>query len=67
MQQLWGMIRAMQIIVYMGLVTYPAPGHTIYFMKSCMLFASMDVMDGQLVYNEIFKFKDTEALNDNFN
>jgi hypothetical protein len=57
MQQLWGMIRAMQIIVYMGLITYPAPGHTTFFMQGCMLFAQMDVMDGGIIFDMIFTFK----------
>jgi hypothetical protein len=41
----------------MGLITYPAPGHTTFFMQGCMLFAQMDVMDGGLIFDMIFTFK----------
>jgi hypothetical protein len=60
------MIRAMQLIVYMGLVTYPAPGHTIVFMNGCMMFAAMDIFDGSGLYEKLFQFKQTSPLNDNY-
>ena len=50
MQQLWGMIRAMQIIILAGLIEIPMPAHALVFMKGCMSFAQMDVFDGSGLY-----------------
>jgi hypothetical protein len=39
MQQLWGMIRAMQMIVTEFLIRVPTPGHTFVFFQGCMKIA----------------------------
>jgi hypothetical protein len=39
MQQLWGMIRAMQMIILIALIKTPQPAHTFTFLKGCMMFA----------------------------
>ena len=66
MQQLWGMIRAMQMIVLGALVRVPTPAHTFLFFTGCMIFAQMDVLDGQGLYEILFEFKDTKPLSQNF-
>ena len=50
MQQLWGTIRAMQMIVLTGLIRVPLPVHSFMFMIGAMQFAQMDVFDGQNYY-----------------
>ena len=66
MQQLWGMIRAMQTIILAGLIDIPMPAHALVFMKGCMSFAQMDVFDGSGLYAQVFDFKPTEPLTPNF-
>jgi hypothetical protein len=66
MQQLWGMIRAMQTIVLNAVIIIPTPAHTFLFMSGCMMFAQMDVMDGAGIFENLFVFKDTDPLNPNF-
>ena len=39
MQQLWGMIRAMQFIILTYLVKVPTPAHTFKFFQGCAVFA----------------------------
>ena len=39
MQQLWGMIRAMQFIILSFLVRVPTPAHTFTFFQGCAVFA----------------------------
>jgi hypothetical protein len=59
MQQLWGMIRTLQMMILIALVKIPQPPHTFVFFKACMVFASFDLLDGAEVYELIFIFKDT--------
>ena len=66
MQQLWGMIRAMQFIILTFLVRVPTPAHTFKFFAGCAVFAQMDILDGKGFYSEWFDFKHTEPLNDNY-
>lgn len=46
MQQLWGMIRALQMIVLSALIRTPLPSHCFIFFQGCMMFAQMDILDG---------------------
>ena len=39
MQQLWGMIRALQMIILTALVRTPIPAATFMFFQGCMMFA----------------------------
>jgi hypothetical protein len=66
MQQLWGMIRALQMIVLCHLVRVPTPSIAYMFFSGCMLFAQMDVLDGKEFYTKWFSFKKTAPLNSNF-
>ena len=66
MQQLFGMIRALQMIVLTALIRVPTPAHSFIFFAGCMLFASMDVLDGGGFYEDWFVFLETPPLNQNF-
>jgi len=66
MQKLWGMLRALQTIILLALVRVPTPVHTFLFFQACILFASMDILDGAAWYEEWFIFKETSALNPNY-
>ena len=46
MQQLWGMIRAVQMIIFYCLVAVPIPAHAFTFYEACMFFAKQDMFDG---------------------
>jgi hypothetical protein len=59
MQQLWGMIRAMQFIILCFLIKVPTPGHTHKFFEGCAAFAQMDILDGKTLYEKMFEFKET--------
>jgi hypothetical protein len=64
MQQLWGMIRALQMVVLSGLVKTPIPTHTFLFFKVSMTFAQMDILDGKGFYEEWFNFRQTSSIDD---
>jgi len=66
MQQLWGMIRAMQMIILCAVIQVSFPAHTFMFFQACMLFAKMDILSGEDFYNAYFELKETIALNPNF-
>lgn len=66
MQQLFGMIRALQMIVIQGLIRIPLPGHTLEFFKGCMIFAQTDVFDGESYYDQWFEFEPTNPVNENY-
>lgn len=66
MQYLWGMIRAMQMIVMMSLVLVVLPSYAQMFFAGAILFANMDVLSGEDFYENNFNFKETEALNERF-
>ena len=66
MQQLWGMIRAMQMIILCAVVKVSFPAHTYLFFQGCMLFAKMDVLSGESFFNTYFLLKKTKPLNSNF-
>jgi hypothetical protein len=63
MQQLWGMIRAMQVIVTEMLIEVPTPAHTFVFFQGCMKVAQLDIFDGATFYEKAFRFKETKPLN----
>ena len=66
MQQLWGTIRAVQMIVLIALVKVNLPINTFIFFQGCVVIADMDVMDGQTFFEDNFEFYPTPPLNDNF-
>ena len=66
MQQLWGMIRALQMIVLSALMNVNYPPHTVIFFKTCMIFAQMDIINGEGMYEEYMTFKETPPINAKF-
>ena len=66
MQQLWGMIRALQMIVLSALIRVPLPAHCFMFFQGCMMFAQMDILDGQGFYKKWFKFRETTPHSEMF-
>ena len=59
---LWGMIRALQMISLSGLVNVKIPIQLHIFLAVCVVFAGMDIFDGQGLFEKIFEFKETEAI-----
>lgn len=66
MQQLWGMIRAMQIILLQTLIEIPFPAYTFMFFQGCLMFAQIDIFSGETFYPIIFEFKETEPFTGKF-
>jgi hypothetical protein len=66
MQELWGMIRAMQMIVLSILAEIQLPVHTFLFYQESLVIADMDIFMGETIIEAIMRFKETDALNDNF-
>ena len=62
MQSLWGMIRALQMITLSGLINVKIPIHLHIFMEVSVIFAGMDVFSGEDYYEEMFEFKETDAI-----
>jgi hypothetical protein len=66
MQRLFGMIRTMQILAMSSLIFVTFPSHTMTFFGGAIMFANIDIFSGDELYEAIFEFKTTYALNDKF-
>jgi hypothetical protein len=66
MQELWGMIRAIQMIVLSALVNITLPINLFIFLEICMTFAQMDVLDGGTIIANNLVFYPTEPVNGAF-
>ena len=67
MQELWGMIRAVQMIALSALVQINFPVNLFLFLGICINFASMDILQAEEIYANNLEFKETEPINDAFN
>ena len=56
----------MQLIVLSALVPVPYPGHTYLFFQGCMLFAKMDILQGEEFYRSNFAFVYTDPYTNSF-
>lgn len=63
MEQLWSLIRAVQMMILSGLVNIQIPINMFLYLKVCLLFAQMDIFKGEEIYEKNLKFKETEPLN----
>ena len=54
------------MIVLISLMTVHFPNHTQFFMRGAIAFASMDIFNSEVLYNELFTFKRTTPLNTQF-
>ena len=66
MQALWGMIRTLQLIVLSNLVNVPFPSHAEVFFNGCIIFANMDIFDGEIIYRKNMPMKYTKPYDSNF-
>ena len=66
MQALWGMIRTLQLIILSNLVNVPFPSHAEVFFKGCIVFANMDIFDGEILYRTNMPMKFTPPYDDNY-
>ena len=60
------MIRTLQLIILSNLVNCPFPPHASVFFEGCILFANMDILDGEEIYREKMIMKATDAYDDNY-
>jgi hypothetical protein len=67
MQQLWGMIRAVQMMALSALVNINLPVNLFIFLAICINFSQMDIYQGEEIYANNLEFKETEPINDAFN
>ena len=49
MQEIWGMIRAVQMIVLSVLVNITFPINLFIFLEVCIAFAQMDIVGGEAI------------------
>ena len=61
MQQLWGMIRAIQMITLSATIRVSIPALMMLYMTICIEFAKMDIFSGEKYYEYYLKFKETPA------
>ncbi len=66
MQQLWGMIRALQLIVLASLMNLQFPANAAVFYQGAIMFATMDLLSGEKLYGLLFDFKETPPLSEKF-
>ena len=66
MQQLWSMIRAMQLIIISVLVMIPLPWVAQVFFSFSVMFANMDVLSGEDLYDKYLGFSQSSPLNDQY-
>lgn len=67
LQNLWSLIRTLQVSLYMALVEYSYPAHTTMFMGVMVEIAELDLLNGEAIYQAIFSFADTPSFSDHFN
>ena len=66
MQELWGMIRALQMISLSALVTVNIPTHLHLYLAICVVFAQMDLFSGEALYDAHMVFKPTKPPSEQF-
>jgi hypothetical protein len=66
MQQLYGLIRSMQLILLSFLSDVAYPAHAYVFFQGGILFAGMDVFSGEDLYEKYLQFKETSPINKRF-
>ena len=66
MTYLWGLIRAMQMIVLQSLLSINYPPHAAVFFQAGITFAAVDVLKGEQLYETIFVFTPTPPLTPRF-
>jgi len=59
LQQLWGMIRALQMIILVALIDIQIPAPTLVFFQGCILIAQMDLIGGEAWYANNMNFLET--------
>jgi hypothetical protein len=66
MQNLYGLLRSIQMVTFSSLMRIPLQGFTALFFSGLFEFAGADVFDGSGLYEEMFTFIDTPAHNAKF-
>ena len=62
----FGTIRAMQMIGLSGLVEANLPFNLFIFLQAMIEFAQMDILGSEILYEEIFNFKETTPISQKF-
>jgi len=66
MASLFGMVRAMQLIVLCAMLKANFPANTQTFFLGASVIASMDVFEAEAHYERLFAFKETRPVNEKF-
>lgn len=66
MQQLFGMVRTIQIIIWLGLISINLPGIVLVFLQGCMLIAQFDLFDIWWALEDYIKVRATDPYNQHF-
>lgn len=65
-QYLWGMIRALQLIILSSLTNVNLPSTSSLFFDQAIQFATTDIFDGNQIYENYLNLSETEPFNDKF-
>ena len=65
-QALWGLMNAMQMIIYSSMINIQLPPDTQLFFDTCAEFAKMDIFSAEQFYQNNFDFIQTDPLNQKF-
>lgn len=66
MQELWGMIRALQMTSLSALINVKIPTHLHLYLAICVVFAQMDIFSGEDLYEKYLVFKATQPPSEQF-
>ena len=66
MQQLWGLIRSIQIIVLSSLIELVYPSNVSEFFKQTIEFANVDLLSGEDLYEKWLEMEPTSPLSAKF-
>ena len=66
LQQLFGVIRIIQLMLLQVLVSIAYPAHLMLFYQFCVALAELDVLNGVIWYDKVFSFRLTRSFNPTF-
>ena len=66
MSQLWGIVRAMQMIALLALVDVFYPPNAFLFLSKMIDIAGFDILSGDHIHEALLTFKETPPFSDGF-
>jgi hypothetical protein len=63
LMQLWGLIRALQLLILQTLMNINYPPHVEWFFSACVELQNLDIFGGEDIIAEHMTFKETQPYN----